>query len=55
LTNNYFRSLLRTASCQRDQGQNSRTDQPGRKCHSGGEKQAISLRNSRPFGLSKDR
>ena len=33
-----------------DQGQNRRTDQPGRKRHPGGEKQAISLRNSRPAG-----
>ena len=31
-----------------DQGQNRRTDQPGRKRHPGGEKQAISLRNSHP-------
>jgi len=35
---------------QGDQGQNRRTDHPGRKCHLGGEKRAISLRKSRPSG-----
>jgi len=35
---------------QGDQGQDRRTDQPGRKCHLGSEKRAISLRNSHPAG-----
>jgi len=31
-----------------DQTKNRQTNQPGRKCHSGGEKQAIGLQNSHP-------
>ena len=47
----FFRLVISgTRDIRGDQGQNRRTDQPGRKRHPGGEKQAISLRNSRPAG-----